>query len=216
MSNLLENKRNAVLLGVLGVVALLAAAWFLAIAPQRSKATDLATDVTAAEQELQARRQALAEPSAAVTVKANDLYRLTKALPDTTDMAGALLDINRLAARHDLDFDSLQPGAPLAATGYVAQPLNVVVQGRYKDVAGFLGELRQLVRVRKGRLDARGRAYSATDVTLSEADDDRTFPDVKAAVTVQSFTFQAPAPTPGATDESGTSPDGTVAAGVTP
>lgn len=218
MNSVLQNKRNVVALGALGVAALVAAAWFLAIAPQRSKATSLKADVAAAEVSLAQRRAALAAPSAAMKVKANDLYRLTKALPDTLDMAGVLLDVNRLAVRHELEFNSVLPGAAELRTGYLAQPLGLVVQGRYSDVSRFLGDLRRLVRVRKGRLDARGRAYSASDVTISEADGGLQFPNVKAAITVQSYTFQAtPAGTDAGTPDTGTtSPDGTVAAGVTP
>jgi Pilus assembly protein, PilO len=218
VNSLLENKRNVVALGALGVAAVLAAAWFLAVSPQRSKASGLKQDVASAQQQLDARRAALAAPNAAVKVKANDLYRLTKALPDTLDMAGVLLDINRLAGRHKLEFNSLLPGVAEPRTGYLAQPLSLVVQGRYADVSKFLGDLRKLVRVRKGRLDARGRAYSASDVTISEADGGLEFPNVKAAITVQSFTFQAPpaATDAGTSDTGTTSPDGSVAAGVTP
>ena len=36
------------------------------------------------------------------------------------------------------------PGAPLAATGYIAQPVGVEVQGRFTSVSAFLGELRRL------------------------------------------------------------------------
>jgi Tfp pilus assembly protein PilO len=218
VNSLLQNKRNVVALAALGVAAVLAAAWFLAVSPQRSKAASLKSDVAAAEQELTQRRTALATPSAAVKVKASDLYRLTKALPDTLDMAGVLLDVNRLANRHELEFNSLLPGVAEVRPGYLAQPLSLVVQGRFADVSKFMGDLRKLVRVRKGRLDARGRAYSASDVTISEADGGLEFPNVKAVITVQSFTFQAqPEGTaPGSPDTGTTSPNGTVAAGVTP
>jgi len=216
VNSLLQNKRNVVALAALGVAAVLAAAWFLAVAPQRSKASSLKGDVLAAEQQLALRRAALAAPNANVKVKASDVYRLTKALPDTLDMAGVLLDINRLAKKHQLEFSSLLPGLAEPRIGYLAQPLGLVVQGRYADVSKFLGDLRRLVRVRKGRLDARGRAYSASDVTISEADGGLEFPDVKAAITVQSFTFQAPPASTGTPDTGTTAPGGTVAAGVTP
>ena len=78
-------------------------AWFLLVSPQRSKATDLETQLDGVAGELLQRRPALAQPSASVTVKPSDLYRLTKALPDETDMAGILLDVNRLAGRNELD-----------------------------------------------------------------------------------------------------------------
>ena len=90
------------------------------------------------------------------------------------------------------------------------------VQGRFTDVSGFLGELRRLVRVHKGRLDARGRIYSATNVDLTEAE--KKFPNVKATVTIESYTFAAPsaADAGGAPTSSTPSSSGTVAAGATP
>jgi Tfp pilus assembly protein PilO len=217
MNGLLKEKKAVIALGAVGAVAVLAAAWFLVVAPQQSKADDLNRQVTAAQGELAQRRIALATPSAKITVKAGDTYRLAKALPDDTNMAGMILDLNRLAARHKLAFTSIAPGAPLAATGYIAQPVSVEVQGRFTSVSSFLGELRRLVRVHAGRLDARGRIYSTTNINLTEAE--TKFPNVKADVTIESYTFFAPtaAGTPATPPPSSTpSANATVAAGATP
>ena len=132
-------------------------------------------------------------------------------------MAGMILDLNRLAARHKLSFTSITPAPAMAATGYVAQPVGVEVQGRFSNVSSFLGELRRLVRVRGGRLDARGRIYSTTNINLTEAE--TKFPNVKAAVTIESYTFFAPtaAGTPATPPTSSTpSASATVAAGANP
>jgi Tfp pilus assembly protein PilO len=217
MNGLLKEKKAVIALGAVGAVALLAAAWFVVVAPQQSKADDLDRQLTAAQSDLAQRKIALATPAARITVKAGDTYRLAKALPDAANMPGMILDLNRLAARHKLQFTSITPAAPLAATGYVAQPVGVEVQGRFTSVSAFLGELRRLVRVRNGRLDARGRIYSTTNINLAEAE--AKFPNVKAAVTIESYTFFAPtaAGTPATPPTSSTpSSSATVAAGVTP
>ncbi len=217
MNGLLKEKKAVIALGAVGAVVLLAAAWFLVVAPQQSKANDLSARVTEAQNELSQRKIALATPSAKITVKAADTYRLAKALPDTTNMAGMILDLNRLAARHKLAFTSITPAPAMAATGYVAQPVGVEVQGRFSNVSSFLGELRRLVRVRGGRLDARGRIYSTTNINLTEAE--TKFPNVKAAVTIESYTFFAPtaAGTPATPPTSSTpSSSATVAAGANP
>lgn len=217
MNGLLKERKAVIALGALGAVALLAAAWFLVVTPQRSKADDLGRQVVAAQSQLDQRRIELATPSAKLTVKSGDTYRLAKALPDATNMAGMILDLNRLAARHELAFTSIAPNPPIAATGYTAQPVGVEVQGRFTSVSAFLGELRRLVQVRQGRLDARGRIYSATNISLTEAENK--FPNVKASVTIESYTFLAPtaAETP-ATPPTSSPPSSsaTVAAGVTP
>ena len=96
-------------------------------------------------------------------------------------------------------------------------PLSVVVQGRFGDVSRFLGDVRTLVTVRKGRLDSRGRLYSVSQVDVSRARLDKKFPVVKATVTLNAYAFSAPVP---ATPAPSTTPDpssnGTVAAGATP
>ena len=217
MKGLLVSRNGRIGLGAAGLALVIAAAWFLLISPQRTKASDLDKDIAAAESDLAQRRVAVATPMARVTVKASDTFRLTKALPNATNMAGVLLDVNRIAARNDLDFSSFIPGQGISGTTYLTQPIGLVVQGRFIDISRFVAQLRTLVRVKKGRLDARGRLYSITQVDLNEPDDDRVFPIVKATVTLNAFTFTAPGTGTVEPSQSTTpSSNGTVAAGVTP
>ena len=167
MSELLRSPKGKIGIVVVGGLLLVAAMWFLLVAPQRSKATDLGAQITTSQAALTQRRIELAQPSANVTVKPGDLYRLTKALPNEIDMSGILLDVNRIAGRNGLEFSSIAPSPQVLGTGYLQQPLAVVVQGRFGNVSRFLGDLRSLVSVRRGRLDARGRLYSVSQVDMS-------------------------------------------------
>ena len=217
MSSLLRSPKGMIGAGVGGVLLVVAAAWFLLVAPQRAKATELETQVSVARTDLAARKLGLAAPSQSVTIKPSDLYRLTKALPNSTDMAGILLDIDRLAGKNDLVFDSIAPGAELLGTGFVQQPLSVVVQGRFGKVSRFLGDMRTLVKVRKGRLDARGRLYSVSRVDINQPGEDLQFPLVRATVVLNAYSFSAPVVTPPAQSTTAdASSNGTVAAGATP
>lgn len=218
MSARLRSPRGKVAIGVVGGLLVVAAMWFLLVAPQRTKLTDLKAQVETSRTELSQRRIALARPSASVTVKPGDLYRLTKALPNENDMSGILLDVNRLAGRNSLDFRSITPAAPVLGAGYLQQPLSVVVQGRFSNISRFLGDLRSLVSVRRGRLDARGRLYSVSQVDMGTPEGAKKFPVVLAHVTLNAFTFSAPVPTtttPPSTSTD-TSSSGTVAVGATP
>jgi len=220
MSDLLSTTKGKIGVGVGAGLLVFLAAWFLVVAPQRSKANELKANLSAKQDELAKRRLALVKPSASVTVKPSDLYRLTKALPNETDMSGILMDVNRLAERRNLKFTSLTPGTQALGSGFTQQPLAVVVQGRFGSVSAFLGDLRSLVTVRAGRLDARGRLYSVSKVDISAPDSPTTFPVVKASVTLNAYMFSAPAPTPATptttTPEDSSSSSGTVAAGATP
>jgi hypothetical protein len=219
MSALLRSRKGQVGAIALGSLIVTAAAWFLLVAPQRSKVAQLDAQVIASQTQLSQRRLALARPSATVKVNSSDLYRLSKALPDVSGMSEILLDVNRLAARNTLDFSSITPSAPVAGTGYMQQPLEVIVQGRFSNVSHFLGDLRSLVSVRKGQLDARGRLYSVSRVELNEPPDGKKFPFVQGKVTVNAYSFSAPAPTAvptPSTTAADSSSSGTVAAGATP
>jgi Tfp pilus assembly protein PilO len=220
MSDLLGSTRGKAAVTLIGGAIMVAAAWFLLVAPQRSKANDLATRVSASQSELAQRRQALARPAAAVTVRPSDLYRLTKALPDDPDMPGILIDVDRLAHLNKLSFSSITPSAQIAGSGYTQQPLAIVVQGRFGNVSRFLGSLRRLVSVHGGRLDARGRLYSVSKIDLTSPDSPAAYPVVKAAVVLNSYSYaNTPPPTASTspqTTTSDSSSSGTVAAGANP
>lgn len=200
------------------VLLVLVASWFLLLSPKRDKALELDQSIVAKQTELAAKQDALARPAAAVKIRASDLFRLNKALPDKTDMTAVILDVNRLATANKLSFRSLAPTPAIAGTGSIAQPVTVSVQGRFGSVSKFLGDLMNLVRVRDHHvLDARGRTYSITQVELGTPDE-ADFPMVKATVTVNAHSFVPLAPVdPNAAAGSSTTPStGTVAAGVTP
>ena len=202
---------------VFGAVALVvAAAFVLVVGPERSKATDLDGQIVSVQQQVDQRKAALATPKADVHVRASDAFRLTRAMPDTTDMSGVILVLNRLSAGHHLAFDSIQPGVPVAQTGYNVQPLVVVMQGRFSDVSAFLGELRKLVRVKRHELAANGRLFAVDSVDFAKPDQGRDFPHVKATLTVDAFTFSPSSPTPDPSTSTPSSTNGTVAAGANP
>jgi Tfp pilus assembly protein PilO len=215
MSAQLRSKKT-LLLGAAALVGVIAAGWFLLVSPKRSKADDLQTQVTAAQAELAEKKAELARPSTAVRIRANDLFRLSKALPGATDTAGVMLDVDRLAGRHKLTFWSLTPQPPLVGTGVFQQPYGVELEGRFGDVSRFVRDLRKLVVVKRGRLDVRGRVYTIDHVELKEPDSDKKFPVVKASLTVNAYSYAGGAVPPGDTSQSTTTTTGTVAAGATP
>jgi len=204
---------------VLGAVALVVVgAWILLVSPERSKVGTLDGQITSVQTQIDQRRAALAAPKADVHVRASDVFRLTRAMPDATDMSGIIMVLNRAASGRKLEFESLQPGATVAQAGFNVQPLSVIIQGRFADVSGFLGDLRQLVRVKKHELAATGRLFAIDSVNFTAPDNKKAFPNVKATLTVDAFMFAGgvlPA-TPGASPSTTPAASGTVAAGANP
>jgi len=215
------SNRNAIAVGGAAAVLVLLALWFLVVSPKRSEAARLESDVAAAQAALTQKKAELARPSAAVTVRTSDVFRLAKALPEDANVAAAMLDVDRLAARHGLTLEGFQPTAQIPVVGYYAQPVTVTVQGRFGKVSRFLADLRRLVTVKKGRLVVDGRLYSVTEVRLAKPEgEDVGFPVVRAGILLNAFGFTPgmPATIPPATGEESTTPssDGTSAAGATP
>ncbi len=153
-----------------------------------------------------------------MTVRASDVFRLAKALPENANVAAVMLDVDRLAKRHGLTLEGVLPTAVIPVTGYYAQPLTVTVQGRFTSVSRFLSDVRKLVRVKKGRLVVDGRLYSVTEVRLGKPEGENVqFPVVRAGLILNAFGVLPGVPATTTTPETTTpSPDGTSAAGATP
>ncbi len=215
MRSRFRSQNGMIAAGCVSVLLAVAAVWFLAVSPQSSKASRLDSDISAAQTKIAERRAELAAPSAQVHLRASDLYRLTKAMPDQADMAGIILALNRLAKSHGLSFEGIQTVAVVAQTGFSVQPVTVTLQGRFSAVSSFLRDLRRLVDVHKRALRATGRMFSVDQIAFGPPDNKQAFPDVKATITVDAFMFVGGLPAvPSTTTPS--APSGTVAAGATP
>ena len=226
MSKLLSSKAGVVAVAAGTAAVIAAAGWFLLVKPKQAEAEKLDASIASVEQSIAARRAELARPKAEIRVRPSDLYRLSKALPGNPDIAGVMLEVNRLAGLHGITFRSIRSEAPVPANAYMVHPFEVVLEGRFGNVSAFLGDLRKLVRVKKDVLDVRGRLFAVDTLALSKPDGKKTFPTVKATVTLDAFEFSgtgsgtpAPSTTDGSTDATTqTSPatGATTAAGATP
>jgi Tfp pilus assembly protein PilO len=217
MSANLRNPKMLIALALGGAVVLTAALWILLVGPERSKATKLDGEVAAMQSKIDERKAALASPKANVHIKASDVYRLTRAMPNETDMSGILLTLDHMAKSHKLDFSSIQPDPQVAQTGFSVVPAAVVLQGRFTDVSAFLGDVRKLVDVKRHQLAATGRLFSVDSVELSKPDGtNKAFPDVKATMTINAFVFTGGVITPAPSQTTPTASSGTVAAGANP
>lgn len=225
--DLLRRSRGAQIGLAVGLVLVIGVGgWLLLVKPRKDDAKRLAAEITAAEGALATRKEELSKPYAAVQVKAADLYRLTRALPDHADVPGIVVQLDRLAKGNKVTLEAVSPAAKVPAGGVDELPMIVKVQGRFANVSKFVGAVQRLTGVKNRRLDASGRLYLVKSVRLGEAPGVG-FPFVAGELGVSAYAFTGaatPAPTgaaPTSTPEQPTaqsaSPGGSPeAAGATP
>ena len=209
--------RALVGLAVAGVLFYAALLFLLFVSPKRSEAARLDDDVAAAELRLAEVQSALHRPTTRGP-SVSDVLRLTKAMPSSGDQAGLVLELSRLAARSGVGLRSISSDAPTEGAGGTTKiPVSVVVTGSFRQITRFLQRTRSLVKVRQGRLRARGRLFAVESVSLAESVTGR-FPKLDAAIELGAYVYDGPivVETPrsseGAPEET---PPGTSAAGST-
>ena len=208
----MRNKPPVVLIGglVVGLLVYGLIGYFLLISPQRGKAADLDRQAVATQAQIDQYRALAAQARATPPIRVAELFRLTKAMPDSVDMAGLVLELSEVARESGIEFDSITPQAPAPMTGFESVPITLEFDGNYYELSDFLFRLRSLVRVRSGLLDATGRLYVVDSVSFSEST--HSFPRIKASIVVHAFIYGT-APPAGLTAQPTSTPTTT---GTTP
>ena len=185
----------AVGLAVFGLVLGLGS-YLILVAPQKSKAVALSGAVDAAQSSLyvlQHHPRVHIQKPKPPTVEAADLFRLTKAMPDSPDVPGILLSLMRLAKASSLELLSVQPTAGTqtqSPTGYTAVPVSVTLHGKFADIASFLQRLRDSVVVSHDHLKVTNRLFVPSQISLSTADG----LTVSASISLNAFVYGTPPP----------------------
>jgi len=141
--------RDRIVLTVLGLVAVMAAFWFLAISPKRKDATDLSGQIAQAQARLDTAQQ-----SAATAQGAKDRYRsdyatvarLGKAVPVDDEMPSLVYQLEQTAKANHVTFNSIKltgssDGSSAASAGSSSEPGSTVAAalppGATVGTAGF-------------------------------------------------------------------------------
>ncbi len=207
---------------VVGLLVYGLAGYFLLVSPQRGKAADLKKQTAATQQQIDQNRLLAAQAQATPPIRVAELFRLTKAMPDSVDMAGVVLELSQVARGSGIEFTSITPQGAAPASGYSNIPITLEFDGNYYELSDFLFRLRNLVRVQAGHLDAVGRLFVVDAISFSEST--RSFPQIKASLTVHAFAYgdvSATAPpvapaTPGTTTTTPTTTGTTTTAPTAP
>ena len=177
---------------VAGIVLALVAGYFVLISPKRSHVSSLKQQIADTRSEIAGER-GVKTPSQP-QIKVADLFRLSRAMPDTADVPGILLQLSNVAAETGVTFESITPHDPVPYGAYEQISIDLSFEGRFYDLSDFLYRLRNLVGVHNGVLDATGRMFSVTSITFNQGS--LSFPQVRAALTVSAFVYGDGTPPP--------------------
>ena len=180
-------KPAAIAIVVVALLVVSAAGYLLLISPQRAKSSELAQEADAVRTQIQALRIANAQVQNVEPIRVADLFRVTKAMPDTDDMPGVLLELNGIARETGIRFESITPQETTDAGGYLRRPIDLVFDGNYYELSDFLFRLRSLVRVRGGQLEATGRLFTVNNLNFVESEHE--FPRIKATLNVSAYVY---------------------------
>jgi Tfp pilus assembly protein PilO len=198
-------KRQIPAAAVIALALLIVAAigFFLLVKPKMDESSSLDERIAEFQSKIDV-ALAAQRASGGEAIKVADLFRVTKAMPDTTDMSSVILELNAVATASGVEFISIAPQASVAREGgFLAVPIKLTFEGSYYDLTDFLFRLRNLVIVRDGELESSGRLFTLDALDLHEGS--LGFPQVQAAITLSAYSYSpapaaaAPATTPPAT-----------------
>jgi hypothetical protein len=175
---------------VVGFLVAAGGGYFVLIRPQHSKAASVQKQITDTQDAIDSARALTLQAKKAAQIRVADLFRLTKAMPDQTDMPDIVLELNKVAEDSGITFEQITPATTaVALSGYEAIPITVEFQGNFYELSDFLYRLRNLVDVRHGALDANGRLFAIDTISFAEAPPPPGFPEIRAHLVIDAFVF---------------------------
>ncbi len=174
---------------IVGAVILVyaAAGYFMVVSPKKAESARLDEEIATTQVELRDALAATAAQEDTQPIAVADIFRLSTAMPNTPDMQGILVELQRIADETGIRFKSITPQSALPVAAYQVVPIDVAFDGSFYALSDFLFRLRTLVTVRRGELHAAGRLFSVATVDFSESD--RGFPLLSATLKLNAYVY---------------------------
>ena len=193
---------NLVIGTMIAIAAIATAFWVLALSPKRDEAAQLAGQVETLESSLAQHQAEVATAEAARQAFPTDYQRLVvlgKAVPGDDETASLLVQLNRIADRAGVRFESLQLeggeggetpppaeagasaspteaaaallplGASIGPAGLAVMPYTLSFEGDFFKVADFIHGLDSLVKTTNEKVAVDGRLITVDSFTLAPA-----------------------------------------------
>ena len=178
--------RDRIVVVGLAALAVLAAVWLLAVAPEREKAATLATEVGAAQAQLSSAESQLASAAKAQAqyeAAYTSIVSLGKAVPADQEVPSLIFQLAQASNQKNVDFTSIAAGtggtsggagasAPTAAggAGFQQMPFTFVFNGTFESLSGLFHQLDGFaLRTTSGGLRVSGRLMTVQSIKLAPA-----------------------------------------------
>lgn len=138
----------AVLALILGVIV--AVYWQFLYRPVMAEVKTLEPELTTLKQELSAKQAIVAERpkyEAELEQTRHELVLALKQLPDKSEIPSLLENISSLGKSSGLDFILFKPRPEVAKNFYAEIPVDIKVQGTYRDVVTFFDRVSKMPRI---------------------------------------------------------------------
>lgn len=235
---------NRLIIAMVVVAALAFAFWTMVLSPKRKEAAKLSNEISKVQESLTIHQGEVQQALAArrkFPAQYQQLVVLGKAVPSGDETASLLVELNRLAQRSGVAFQTLllassgggeseaaTPPAenasptevtasllPLGATvgpaGLAVMPYQLEFKGTFFQMANFIEGLDSLVKTRNAEVDVTGRLITISGFKLTP-DQNAGFPLLEASFGVTTYVLPPEAdPTAGATPEAPETVTGTPA-----
>ena len=157
--------RVALLIMGISAIIVILLGWTVFVGPQRSKASDLDTQISSTQTQIVDGKQLLAGPLRKESLSAVRL--LEGVVPAETRMSGLIRQLSSISATSAVEFDSITPAAPTAVPGAEPIPMTIALTGHYFAIQHFLQLLRASADFRNGHVVGKGRLYSVNSIQFA-------------------------------------------------
>jgi hypothetical protein len=169
-------KRDQILLAVIGVIAIVGGFYWFVVKPAKADLGTQRDTLSAVQTEANDLRDTIDRMAATDKGEAKrtaERLRLSKALPETTETPGVVVQLQRLADRANVELTAIKTNAFSDYGSIRGTEFEVQVTGRFFDVDDFLYRLHRQVAVdEKDRPIVGGRLFATTAVDLTLRQDD--------------------------------------------
>jgi Tfp pilus assembly protein PilO len=174
--------RDRIVIVVLGALAVLAAVWLLAVAPEREKASKLGAQVSEAQAQLSTAEGQVVSARTAQAGYATayaSLVSLGKAVPTGQEVPSLIYQLAQASHQKQVEFTSITTGGSsasssatpvAAAAGFSQMPFTFVFNGSFSALHNLFQQLNRFtLRTSSGGLVVSGRLLTIQSVQLAPA-----------------------------------------------